>query len=76
MIEPSLNQKLDTFGRFRASAVNTLLGERQGLTVIGPASIVKEIKRDPTKIELLTNDSKLKPKRNGKSKKNGKKRKI
>lgn len=76
VIEPSLNQKLDTFGRFRASVVNTLLGERQGLTVIGPASIVKEIKRDPTKIELLTNDSKLKPKRNGKSKKNGKKRKI
>src|SRR3989344_651438 len=33
-----------------------LLGDRQGLTVIGPASIVKEIKKDPNKIELLTKE--------------------
>lgn len=29
-------------------------GYKSGLTIIGPASIVKEIRRDPTKIELLT----------------------
>lgn len=33
-----------------------LLGDRQGFTIIGPAAIVKEIKRDPNKIELLTQD--------------------
>ena len=33
-----------------------LLGNRQGLTIIGPASIVKEIKQDPDKIQLLTKD--------------------
>jgi hypothetical protein len=32
-----------------------LLGNREGVTIIGPASIVKEIKRDPNKVELLTN---------------------
>ncbi len=39
---------------------NMLLGDRQGLTVIGPATIVKEIKRDPNKIELLTKERKRK----------------
>ena len=28
-------------------------GNRYGLTIIGPASIVKEIKKDPRKIELM-----------------------
>ena len=36
----------------------SLLGDRQGLTVIGPATIVKEIKKDPNKIELLTKEAK------------------
>lgn len=31
-----------------------IFGDRSGFTVIGPASIVKEIKKDPNKIELLT----------------------
>ena len=35
-----------------------MFGYKSGLTIIGPASIVKEIKRDPTKIELLTVNSK------------------
>ncbi len=38
------------------------LGYREGITIIGPASIVKEIKRDPNKIELLTRDSKKRKK--------------
>jgi hypothetical protein len=37
-----------------------LLGSKTGLTIIGPASIVKEIKKDPNKIELLTKDFKKK----------------
>ena len=30
-----------------------ILGGRHGVTIIGPATIIKEIKRDPNKIELL-----------------------
>ncbi len=35
---------------------NLILGNRRGFTIIGPASIVKEIKKDPNKIQLLTID--------------------
>ena len=41
---------------------NFLLGERTGLTVIGPATIVAKIKKDPNKIELLTKEFKQKKK--------------
>lgn len=58
-------------GGFRGSLAGFLIGaERQGMTVIGPASIVKEIKKNPNKIELLTKDS-----RNGKRKIKSKKTK-
>ena len=40
-----------------------LLGDRQGLTVIGPASIVTEIKQDPNKIEFYTKETKKKRKK-------------
>ena len=43
--------------RLRAGMLNMLLGDRQGMTIIGPATIVKEIKKDPTNIELLTIES-------------------
>lgn len=49
--------------------VDVLLGDRQGMTIIGPATVVKEIKKDPDKIQLFTIDE---PK-NNKKKKNGKK---
>ena len=32
-----------------------LLGDKFGLSIIGPASLVKEIKKDPSKIELMMN---------------------
>ena len=35
---------------------NFLLGDRLGMTVVGPASVVKSIKRNPNKIELLTKE--------------------
>jgi|TARA_Y100000310_G_scaffold289617_1_gene316146 hypothetical protein len=44
--------------RLRNNFFNIVLGDRQGLTIIGPASIVKDIKKDPSKIELLTKESK------------------
>lgn len=42
--------------KLKIKLVNILLGNRQGLTIIGPAKIVKEIKQDPDKIQLFTED--------------------
>ena len=49
--------------RLRNNFFGFLLGDRQGLTVIGPATLVKEIKKDPNKIELLTKESQKKKKK-------------
>jgi hypothetical protein len=51
---------------FKRNIANLLLGDRQGITVIGPASVVKDIKKNPNKIELLTRE--LKKKNNRKKK--------
>jgi hypothetical protein len=52
----------DFFTRIKDNFMNLLLGDRQGFTIIGPASLVKEIKNDPNKIELLTFNSRKKKK--------------
>ncbi|MBN1377309.1 DUF2073 domain-containing protein [Candidatus Woesearchaeota archaeon] len=44
----------DWIKKIRHFLVNVLLGSRKGLTIIGPASIIKEIKKDPNNIQLLT----------------------
>ncbi len=44
------------FQKIRAALVSVLLGNRVGFTIIGPATIVKEIKQDPGKIQLLMQD--------------------
>jgi len=44
----------DFFLRLKKGLVNMLLGDRHGFTIIGPATIVKEIKQDPDKIQLYT----------------------
>ena len=42
------------FGKFRSNLVSAIAGGDIGaVTIIGPATIVKEIKRNPKKIELL-----------------------
>ncbi len=51
------------FKSIKSSMVNMLLGDRQGFTIIGPATIVKQIKKDPNKIELFTKDTNNKKKR-------------
>ena len=43
-------------GKVKDNLANILLGDRIGLTIIGPATIVKEIKQDPSKIQLLTEE--------------------
>ncbi len=48
--------------KFKSVIAEMLLGERQGLTVIGPASLIKEIKKDPDKIQLFTAERKVRRK--------------
>jgi hypothetical protein len=42
------------FSQVRNIVVRFLVGGIDGLTIIGPATVIKEIKRNPDKIELLT----------------------
>lgn len=56
-VYPQRKKEVQFFHRLRKEVLN-MLGYRQGITIIGPASIIKDIKRDPTKIELLTRNSK------------------
>ncbi len=48
----SNSDNLSFFGRFKHSLARAL-GAQESITIIGPASIVREIKRDPRKIEIL-----------------------
>jgi len=51
-------KKADILKKMKVGLINMLLGDRQGLTIIGPASVVREIKKDPDKIQLFTEDDK------------------
>ncbi len=50
-------KNMQLFEKIKMQFINMILGDRQGLTVIGPATIVKEIKQDPNKIQLFTESS-------------------
>jgi len=50
------NGNQSIFDKFKKSIVTTLSGgDLAAITIIGPASIVKEMKRNPKKIELMLN---------------------
>ncbi len=53
-------KSLDMFETLKKNLANLLLRRRPGLTIVGPATLVKEIRRDPSKIELLTMEKKRK----------------
>ncbi|MDO8480862.1 MAG: DUF2073 domain-containing protein [Nanoarchaeota archaeon] len=56
-------QKSDNLLRkLKLNMMSFVLGDRMGMTIIGPATIVREIKRNPEKIELYTVDEKRKRK--------------
>lgn len=54
------------FKGIRRGITSVLLGNRQGFTIIGPATVIKQIKKDPDKIELFTTDVKEKKKKSKK----------
>ena len=52
VIEPNLKQE-SVFVKMKYGLARKLVGDNSSLTLIGPASVIKEIKRDPRKLELL-----------------------
>ncbi|MEK6841153.1 MAG: DUF2073 domain-containing protein [Nanoarchaeota archaeon] len=65
VINPNENEQ-DVFTRFKATLASTLLGNKQGFTIVGPATIIKSIKRDPNKLQLLMKDAGSKSRRSKK----------
>lgn len=57
VIYPDKNKQQDALQKMKSTMANILLGDRQGFTIIGPASIVKKIERNPDKIELFTREA-------------------
>ena len=62
IIYPDLNRE-DWVQRLRSIFANMLLGDRQGLTIIGPASIIRKVEQDLHKVELFTNEARRKRKK-------------
>jgi len=63
VIYPNEKKAKTSFDKFMNMATNAILGDRTGLTVVGPASIVKSMKKNPNKIELLLKKSRRRKKR-------------
>jgi hypothetical protein len=47
------NDNRGLFNKVRHNIAKILVGEQDAITIIGPASVVKEITKDPKKIELM-----------------------
>jgi hypothetical protein len=62
VIYPEKN-KMDVMKRLRFDLARLLVGNRQGFTIVGPASVVKRIKQNPSSIELFTQETRRRRKR-------------
>ena len=56
-------KEMSFMNKMRNNVADVLMGSRSGLTVIGPASVIKEIKQDPNKMQLYLVDAKSKKKK-------------
>jgi hypothetical protein len=54
VIDPAQSEALEGFAKFKNDFFSMILGQRSGFTIIGPANVVKSIKKNPNKIELFT----------------------
>jgi len=61
VIYPQSKKDDNPLRKLRNGMMNLVLGDRNGFTIIGPASVIKRIERNPNKIELFTEE-----RRNGK----------
>ncbi|MBI2671823.1 DUF2073 domain-containing protein [Candidatus Woesearchaeota archaeon] len=57
------DKEMQALRKIKKEFYRLVLGNRDGMTIIGPASVIKEIKRDPNKIQLYTFSSGKKTKR-------------
>ena len=55
VVQPKL-EDLNALQKVKQGLASVLLGNRQGMTVIGPANVVKKIKKNPNSIELFTSE--------------------
>ncbi len=62
-IDPAARESAAFFTKIKKSMVNMLVGDRLGVTIIEPSSIVREIKQDPEKIQVFTEIQKKKGKK-------------
>lgn len=67
VVYPNRNDDDDFFKKAKKEFINLMMGDRQGITIIGPATIIKEIKKDPYKIEIFTKETRRKTKKPKKS---------
>ena len=47
------SKQTDFMNQIKLKIFDLILGERKGMTIVGPASLIKEIKQDPNKLQLL-----------------------
>ena len=57
------DKDMEALKKIKKDFFRLVLGITYGMTIIGPASVVKEIKRDPNKIQLFTFKDNKKSKR-------------
>ena len=62
------------FKKVKHAFINMVLGDRRGMTIIGPANVVAEIKQDPDKIQLFTKEAEKSKKKTSAKTSSGKKK--
>jgi len=55
VLSPKTEKNMPIALKMKRQIARILIGEQDSITIIGPASIVREIKKDPSKIQLLLN---------------------
>ena len=68
------DKDLQAFRKVKKEMIKFVMGNREGITIVGPANIIKEIKKDPNKIQLLTVVPPTKKVKRGSSKKTSKRK--
>ena len=54
------DKEMEAVKKIKKEFFRLVLGNRDGMTIVGPSSVIKEIKRDPNKIQLFTTSKKPK----------------
>ena len=52
VISPNPNEK-SVLDKLKYGIASALVGQTDSLTIIGPASVIKEMKKDPKKLEII-----------------------